>query len=321
MGQEWGTATLGGNLAQAYLTKWFRTVSQPLTRFRQICDVKEAIGKHNGDTFNWDIIANIATAGTSLAETSTIPATNFTVTKGTLTVTEWGNSIPFTRKLLEMSQHDVKQIVRTSLANDMAKVLDKEIMTQLSDNCPLVFQQSAGTDTASVVLYTNGTGTQTNATPLTYQHVISIVDTMKERNIPAFDGEDYLCIAHPSVFTALRQVLVGVNQYTETGYKKIMNGEIGRFGGCRFVEQTNVAKLTPTTAAAGSWAVFVGGEAMIEAISVPEEVVIKEITDYGRSLGLAWYTILGYGLCWTAAANARAAFWWPNASAVASLTV
>jgi len=320
-GQEWGTASLGGNLAQAYLTKWFRTVSQPLTRFRQICDVKEAIGKHRGDTFNWDIIANIATQGTQLAETSTIPATNFTVTKGTLTVTEWGNSIPFTRKLMELSQHDVKQIVRTSLANDMAKALDQDIMEQLSDACPLVFQQSAGTDTANVVLYTNGTGTQTNATPLTYQHIINIVDTMKERNIPAFDGEDYVCIAHPSTFSALRSALVSVNQYTETGYKKILNGEIGRFGGVRFVEQTNVSKVTPTTAAAMSWAVFIGGEAMIEAVSIPEEIIVKEITDYNRSHGLAWYYLGGFGLTWTTAANARCAFWWPNASAVSSLDV
>lgn len=51
-GNVWGTDSLGGYLAQDYLTKYLRYVAQPLTRLRQICDVKEAIGKHRGDTFN-----------------------------------------------------------------------------------------------------------------------------------------------------------------------------------------------------------------------------------------------------------------------------
>lgn len=322
-GQMWATDTKGSNLAQAYLTKYLRTVAQPLTRFRQICDVKEAIGKHRGDTFNWDIIANVATAGAQLTEEAAMPATNFTVTKGTATVTEFGNSIPFTRKLLELSQHDLKSIVRTALANDMAKVIDWHIAEVLSDAVQLVYGPASGTSLTNIESSTNGTrATAHNATAvMTYSHIIKIVDDMKEKNIPTFDGENYVCIAHPSTLTAMRTALVSVNQYTESGYKKILNGEIGKFGGMRFVEQTNVSKVTPTNAGAGSWAFFLGGEAMIEAVSIPEEVVIKEITDYGRSLGLAWYAILGYGLAWTAAANARVACWWPNASAVSSLDV
>ena len=228
-------------------------------------------------------------------------------------VYEFGNSVPLTRLLNEMSQHEVKEIIRKTLANDMAKTIDQYIYNQIKAT-NLIYQQSAGTDTASIVLYTNGTGTQTNATALTYKHVINIVDSLKERNIPAFDGEDYVAIGQPTAFSALRSDLVAVNQYTETGYKKILNGEIGRFGGVRFVEQTNVSKVTPTTAAAMSQVVFVGGEAVIEAISVPEEIIEKEITDYKRSLGLAWYLIAGYALAFTTAANNRIAIWWPNAS-------
>lgn len=324
-GQEWGTGSVGGNLAQAYLTKWLRTVAQPMFRFRNLCDVKEAIGKHRGDTFNWDKIANVATGGayTGIAEGSVMPTDNFTVTKGTATITEYGNSIPYTRKLLELSQHELKNLVRTALANDMAKTIDKAVFSKLQSTM-LVYQASAGTDTSSVVLYTNGTGTATNTVQLGYKHIINIVDSMKERNIPSFDGEDYVCIAHPTTLSDLRINMVSVNQYTETGYKKILNGEIGRFGGVRFVEQTNIAKVTPVGTGGGSWAVFTGSEAIIEALSVPEETVIKEVTDYGRSLGLGWYMIAGWKLAWgdaaADAANARCAFWWPNATSPSSLT-
>lgn len=85
-GQEYGTASIGGNLSQAYLTSWLRYVAQPMMRFRQLCDVKEAIGTGKGNTFNYDIIANIATQGTTLTETATMPASNFTITKGTCVV-------------------------------------------------------------------------------------------------------------------------------------------------------------------------------------------------------------------------------------------
>lgn len=319
-GNVFDTASLGGNLSQAYLTKYLRYVSQPLTRFRQICDVKEAIGKHRGDTFNFDIVANIGTAGATLSEAAVIPSAEFTVTKGTGTVYEFGNSIPLTRKLKELAQHEVMDIVRKTLANDMAKTLDKYIWGKVKTT-QLIFLPSAGTSTTSIEVDTNGTcGTASNATAgLSYGHIIEIVDYLKELNVPTFDGENYLCITHPSTLTKMRKDLISVNQYTSDGYTKIINGEVGKFGGMRFVEQTNVSKVTPTNAGAGvGWAAFFGGEAMIEAIAVPEQIIEKEVTDYGRSLGLAWYMIAGYTPAFPVSTytNNRIALWWPNAEVV-----
>jgi N4-gp56 family major capsid protein len=144
---------------------------------------------------------------------------------------------------------------------------------------------------------------------------------MKERNIPTFDGDSYLCISHPSTLSRIRGSLISYNVYTESGYKKLMSGEVGSFGGVRFIEQTNVSKVTATNAGAGNgWALFVGGEAMVEAVAIPEELIEKEVTDYGRSLGLAWYANLGFKNPFATAANQRSLMWWPNASAPASLT-
>lgn len=321
MGQEYGTDSLGGNFSLAYLTDWLRYVAQPMTRFRQVCDVKEAIGTRKGNTFNWDIIANIASQGTTLTETNTMPASNFTVTKGTCVVYEFGNSIPLTRLLKEMSKYEVEEIIRKTLANDNSKTYDQYIYDNCIKTTPLIAQADGGTSTSLVELMTDGTGDAAHAATcwLNTAHIISLVDLMKERNIPAFDGENYVCIAHPTTLSNLRAQLVSVNQYTETGYKKILNGEIGMFGGVRFVEQTHVAKVTPTNAGAGSWAAFIGGEAVVEAISVPDEIIEKEITDYKRSLGLAWYSITGFTPAFThsysaGSDNARVVMWWPNAS-------
>lgn len=320
-GQEYGTASLGGNFSTSYLTDWLRYVAQPMQRFRQVCDVKEAIGTKKGNTFNWDIIANIGTQGTTLTETATMPASNFTVTKGTCVVYEMGNSIPLTRLLSEMSKYEVKEIIRKTLANDMSKAIDQYIFDNCIKTTPIIAQAAGGTSTTLIDIETDGTGDHANAATcyLRTGHVIELVDAMKERNIPAFDGENYLCISHPSTFTALRKELVSVNQYTETGYGKILSGEIGKFGGVRFIEQTNVAKVTPTNAGAASWAAFIGGEAVVEAIAVPEEVIEKEVTDYKRSMGLAWYMIAGFTPAFThsytaSSDNARVVLWWPNAT-------
>lgn len=59
----------------------------------QFCDVKDAAGKHKGQTFTWDTVQDVAAAGGTLVETSTMPESNFTIIQGTLTITEYGNSV------------------------------------------------------------------------------------------------------------------------------------------------------------------------------------------------------------------------------------
>jgi hypothetical protein len=87
----------------------------------------------------------------------------------------------------------------------------------------------------------------------------------------------------------------------------IMNGEVGRYENCRFVEQTNIAKagLNSNT----DWVFFMGEDTVAEAIAVPEEMRGKIPSDYGRSKGIAWYYLGGYGLVHTAHAQARVIKW------------
>ncbi len=51
----------------------------------------QGLGK--GDTFHWNVFSDVATAGTTLTETTTMPETNFTISQGTLSITELGNSV------------------------------------------------------------------------------------------------------------------------------------------------------------------------------------------------------------------------------------
>jgi hypothetical protein len=167
---------------------------------------------------------------------------------------------------------------------------------------------TSGTDTSAITLYTNGTMTGTNTIAMGKLHVKSIVDIMKERNIPPYVNDDYICIAHPTTFRTLKNDLETIHQYVDQGFRMILNGEIGRYESTRFVEQTNIAKAG-FAKTSSNWAFFFGQDTVAEGISVPEEMRGKIPTDFGRSKGVAWYYLGGFGIVHTVAANCRILKW------------
>lgn len=308
-GQLWATNSLGGYMYSDRLSKVLRHAVQPLVKFRQFADVKDAAaqGKGKGDVFHWNVYSDVATQGTTLVETSTMPETNFTITQGTMTITEYGNSVPYTGKLDDLSEQPVKEVINKVLKNDAKKAFDISAHAQFNAT-PLRVVPTAGTSTNSITLTTNGTATATNNVALGKAHVKAIVDLMKERNIPPYMGDDYAALAHPSTFRAFKDELEEVHKYVDAGFQMILNGEMGRYESTRFVEQTNIAKAAFSNIKS-NWAYFFGDDTVAEGIAIPEEMRGKIPTDYGRSRGIAWYYLGGFGLVHTQAAQARIVKW------------
>jgi len=310
-GQLWSVDTLGGYFASYKLSSNLRKQLQPMTKMRQFCDAKDNTkdGKKNGDTWTWDVVMDVATAGGTLIETNTIAETNFQIAQATGTITEYGNSVPYSGKLEALSQFAVRKPVETALRNDAMKVLDSAAHVQFN-LAPLRY---VGSSTSTGVLTTNGTATATNTSTLNKFHVGEIKDIMSERSIPPYAGSEYVCVAHPSTLRDLKTALQAVQQYVTAGYTKIMMGEIGMYEGIRFVEQSNIPKYAEFGANNTNWAYFFGADAVAEGIAIPEEVRAKIPTDYGRSKGVAWYYLGGFAIVhnWgeTNAANARIIKW------------
>lgn len=317
-GQVWAVNSLGGFLYSRQLSNILRMAVQPLVKFRQFADVRDASqqGKKKGDIFTWDVFSDVATGGGTLVETNTMPETNFTITQGTLTITEYGNSVPYSGKLDNLSKFPVMELVQKVLKNDAVKAFDRAAYVQFNA-CALRAIASSGTDTAAIQLFTNGTVTGTNNIAFNNGHAKSIVDTMKERNIPAYIADDYYALAWPSTLRTFKNNLETIHQYSDTGFKLIMNGEIGRYENVRYVEQTNIPKGISTDGVTGTawtnaksdWIFFFGNDTVAEAIAVPEEMRGKIPTDFGRSKGVAWYYLGGFGIVHTLAANCRILKW------------
>lgn len=308
-GQIWAVSSLGGYMYSSNLSKKLRMAVQPLIKFRQFCDVKDATqqGKSKGDTFHWNVYSNVATQGSTLTETNTMPETNFTITQGTLTINEAGNSVPYTGKLDDLSVQPVTEIINKVLKNDASKAFDILAHAQF-DLTPLTVQPTGGTDTSAVTVGTASTFASTNSSTAVFQneHCKSVVDAMKERNIPAYTGDDYYAISWPTTLRVFRNALEDIQQYTSEGFRMIANGEIGRYYNVRFVEQTNIAKAGWTNA---DWIFFMGADTVAEAIAVPEEMRGKIPSDYGRSKGIAWYYLGGFGIVHNSTTQGRILKW------------
>lgn len=315
-GQLWAVNSLGGFFYSLNLSDELRQALQPEARFRQFCDAKDAGGKNKGQTFTWDTVQNVATAGGTLVETNTMPETNFTILQGTLTITEYGNSVPYSNKLESLSKFEVKKPVMTALKNDAKKVFDRAAYVQFYQT-PLRVVPTGGTATDAVTLTTNGTATTSNAVAFGNNHAKAIVDLMKERNIDPYVGDDYMAIAWPTTLRTFKNNLESLHQYTESGIKLIFNGEIGRYENVRYTEQTNVSKGITATGSSGTawgqaksdWIFFFGEDTVAEGIAVPEEMRAKIPTDYGRSKGVAYYYLGGFGIVHTNADQARIVMW------------
>lgn len=289
------------------LDKEIRHALRPETKFRQFASIKNAVGKNAGETYHWNVYSKVATQGTTLVETNTMPQTNFTVTQGTMTITEYGNSVPYTGKLEALSEHNVKEIINSVMKEDAKEAFDAATHAQFNLT-PLRVVPTSGTATDLVTLTTNGTATGTNNVALGKNHIKAIVDLMKERNIPTYQGNDYAAIARPTTLRQLKNDLESVHQYVQPGFQMILAGEIGRYEGMRFFEQTNIAASGFTNGKSG-WAFFFGADTVAEGVAVPEEIRAKIPDDYGRGKGIAWYYLGGFGLVHGSATQSRILKW------------
>lgn len=323
-GQLWAIPSEGGYLYADQLSDNLRMQVQALTKFRQFCDAKDGSqkGLNRGDTFAWDVFTPLGRRGTRLQENETMPESGFTIRQGSLTVTEFGQAVPYSAKLTSLAKHDVINIIDKALKNDARLCFDAEAYIQF-DAGVLTVAPTGGNSATAVTLETTGC-TITNNIAMAKEHVKAISDVMKERNIPPFMGDDYFAISHPTTLRGVKNGLESIHLYTETGLGRIMRGEIGRYESFRFVEQNSIPKggavnsltfdpiqgvAAPWANALSSWCYFFGEDTVTEAVCIPEEIRAKLAGDYGRSKGIAWYYMGGFGLVHSDATNCRIVKW------------
>lgn len=293
MGQQlFSVNSLGGFLNNDDLSRQVRHASQTMQRFRQFVDMEPASGSGKGASVFYNKISNISTAGGTLVETNTIPKNNFTITQGTLSITEYGNSIPYTLKAKTLSEVSIPEAIRTVLRDDMAKVLDSAAATQFqaSDYVASIV------NTATTSFGSASAAADAQGADLSDKNLRDIVDKMKKLNIPRYDGQNYVAIVSTNAARGLYDFFEAKAQ--NTTMEPLYRGEIGQYYGTRIVEETNFLSNVTGTGSVYGEAIFFGKDAVREGVAIPEEIRIDIPKDFGRDQGIAWYYLGGFNKTW-----------------------
>lgn len=272
------------------------------TKFMQFVTPEAGYGKKRGETITVTRISRLTvpTSGV-LQENVNIPEDVLTITTVSITVAEWGRSVPYTSLSTDLSEYNVENIVQRALKDQMKVVLDNAGATAFKT----AKIKMTMTGVASVNFDTAGTATQTALANLNFYGVEQARDYMYSTlNIPPYEGDDYVGLVSTK---AKRGVMGDPNfevwhKYTDPAAK--YNSEIGRLENIRFVEINNTGALSAAPGASqtvqGEGVIF-GADAVAMAVAEDPELRARIPTDYGRSRGVAWYGILQFGMIWDTA--------------------
>ena len=234
MGQQiFATNSLGGFFTNNQLSQQLRYKAQSLQKFRQFVDIEPAAGANRGNKVFFDKISNVSTAGGTLVETDTIPKRNYTILQGTLTMTEYGNSIPFTQKVKTLSDIMVPETIRTVLTNDMKVVLDSAVASQFMTNDYI----ATITNTATTTFGSSGTKVATAGANMSDKNVRDIIDQMKKLFIPTRNDGLYACVASTNSIRGLYDFFEAKAQLTTLD--PLYQGEVATFAAVSLRKQTS----------------------------------------------------------------------------------
>lgn len=271
------------------------------TKFMQFVTPEPGYGKKRGESVTITRISNLAvpTSGV-LNENISIPEDVLTLTTVSITVVEWGRSVPYTSLSTDLSEYNMENIVQRKLKDQMKIVLDNAAAAAFKTG--LIKAEMTGV--ASINIDTAGTPTQVAAANLNLFGIESIRDYMYSTLlVPPFEGDDYICLVSTKAKRGVMNDPAWEPWHRYTDPEAKYNSEIGRMENIRFVEINNTGALSasPGTQSVQGEAVFFGADAVAMAIAEDPELRARIPTDYGRSRGVAWYGILQFGLVWTTA--------------------
>lgn len=271
------------------------------TKFMQFVKPEPGYGKKSGESITINRISNLAipTSG-KLTENIMIPEDALTITTVSITVSEWGRSVPYTSLSDDLSKLNLENVVQRTLKDQMKVVMDNA--------CAAAFKTAKvmyiPTGVATGVFDTDGTPSTSATSNITLFHIETVRDYLfSTLNAPAYEGDEYIGL----ISTKGKRGLVSDpgwedwHKYTDPQSK--YNSEIGKMEGIRFIEVNNTTALSGSkgTGSVLGEAVIFGADAVAMAVVQDPELRLQIPKDYGRQKGIAWYGVLEFGLIWDTA--------------------
>ena len=282
------------------LNVWSKEVAfkaMPNLRFFQFADVQDDLTKEAGETIQMLTYNNLKQGG-KLTENVDMTIQAITGSLKEVKVTEYGNAVAVTEKLLRTSYDDTMARVSTLLGRDYALVLD----------CELRDVALTGTNVVYAGKVANRAGLASTNT-LKVSTIKDAVEILSTNNAPKVGGANWVCFVHPHQSRGLRDDNAWINASNYGAPDQLFTGEIGRIDDTIFIETTLMkngacAQTDPAydadlkTGASGNQtniykAVIFGQSYYGLATALPVEIRDNGVEDFGRRRSLAWYSLFG----------------------------
>lgn len=273
-------------------------------KFMQFVKPEEGYGKKKGESVSITRVSNVSVpSDDSLNEFLPIPEDTISLSIQSISVAERGRSIPYTSLSLDLSHFDLENAIQKKLKDQLKLSMDIRAAEAFKDGQILMIPEGISTSTFE----TDGAATATAASNLNMYHVESVRDYMYSNlNIAPYMGDDYVCVMITQAKRGLMRDPAWVDWKKYTDPEAKFNGEVGRIENIRFVETNHTSALADSlgTGDVMGEAVFFGEDPVVMAVAEDPHLRAKESSDYGRSKGVAWYGIYGFGQIFTDSANA-----------------
>jgi len=283
------TTSLSEAVLEVY-SKDIQFYAQPILRYAQFATKKTELGTEPGLTVNFTKY-NSLNKGGQLDEGNPMTTQGLTANQTQLTVTEYGNAISVSEKLLQSSFDDILSSGARLLGMDYAEVLDEMLRDSIINN-------------QTSVTYAGGKTARENLAEVdVFDSALlkDAVEVLKTKNVRKYNGDAYICFIHPHQERGLKDDSDFKNA---NDYGGIYAGEFGRIDDVRFITTTQqpTVEVDPDGIANNGdeftayQAVIFGDNAYGWAEGLPVEMRDGGVVDFGREHKLAWYSIMGSGL-------------------------
>lgn len=286
------------------LSNKIRVASVQNSLFMAHVDAEPGYGKSGGETVNITRISNITVpTSTNLTEGVPISEDTFSLSTQAITVAENGRAVPFNSLATDLAYFDLQSKVQFKLMQQMKISMDRACAAAAKTGKITAIPDGV----SSLTFDTDGTPSTAAAANINLYHVEQLRDYMFSTLFvePAVD-DDYIFMISTKGKRGIMSdpAWVDWKKYTDPAVK--FNSEIGRMENCRFIEVNDTTSLSGSkgTASVLGEGIVMGKDALTMAVAQDPELRAKIATDYGRSKGVAWYGIYGFGQIWSDSANA-----------------
>ena len=272
--------------------------------FDAAADVQPTNQAMPGTGVTFTIFNDLATATSTLSETTDVTAAALGDSQVTVTLNEYGNAVITTAKLRGTAFLDVDSAAANIVGYNAGSSIDEVAREVLAGGSNVIYGGGGATNPSSRTTVAAEDIIEAN-------DIRKVTAQLRGANVPTFNGL-YMAYIHPDVAYDLRKETGAAawrDPHVYSDPSAIYNAEIGAFEGVRFIETPRAKVFADASDGAGGTGLVdvycthvMGRQALAKAYSsidgngaVPKVVRGPVVDTLNRLQPIGWYWLGGYG--------------------------